>query len=91
MFFKGIKIQLTLGHHKEWINKSKTIRHTQKTSSKDLQAFLLDLETSKHLVQKMNEIKILFPEAYNLLCQFHINKNVKAKCKMLVYPRDARG
>jgi len=31
----------------------------------------------------------VFPEAYNLLCRFHIDKNVKAKCKMLVHPREA--
>ena len=32
----------------------------------------------------MNVINIVFPKARNLLCRFHINKNVKAKCKMLV-------
>jgi len=32
----------------------------------------------------MNAINIMFPKATNLLCRFHINKNVKAKCKMLV-------
>ncbi|XP_068487107.1 uncharacterized protein [Phaseolus vulgaris] len=32
----------------------------------------------------MNAINIVFPKARNLLCRFHINKNVKAKCKMLV-------
>jgi len=37
----------------------------------------------------MNAIRIVFPEAYNLLCRFHINKNVKAKCKMSVHPRKA--
>jgi len=37
----------------------------------------------------MNTIRIVFPETYNLLCQFHIDKNVKAKCKMLVHPREA--
>ena len=29
-------------------------------------------------------VKIIFPKATNLLCQFHIDKNVKAKCKTLV-------
>jgi len=43
--------QLTLDHHKEWINKSKTTRHTQKTINKVFHAFHLDLDTSKHLVQ----------------------------------------
>jgi len=32
----------------------------------------------------MNAISIVFPEVHNLLCRFHINKNVKARCKMLV-------
>jgi len=32
----------------------------------------------------MNAVKTVFPEAINLLCQFHIDKNVKAKCKILV-------
>jgi len=34
----------------------------------------------------MNVIKLVFPEACNLLCRFHINKNVSIKCKMLVIP-----
>ncbi|KAL5170754.1 Protein FAR1-RELATED SEQUENCE 6 [Glycine soja] len=29
----------------------------------------------------MNAVKIVFPKCTNLLCQFHIDKNVKAKCK----------
>ncbi|XP_052728521.1 uncharacterized protein LOC108327397 [Vigna angularis] len=33
----------------------------------------------------MNAIANVFPESYQMLCQFHILKNVKAKCKMLVY------
>ena len=37
----------------------------------------------------MNSIRVIFPEACNLLCRFHINKNVKAKCKMLVHPRES--
>ena len=28
----------------------------------------------------MNAVKIVFPEITNLLCLFHIDKNVKAKC-----------
>jgi len=32
----------------------------------------------------MNAINIVFPKATNLLCRFHINKNVKTKYKMLV-------
>ncbi|XP_068498010.1 PKS-NRPS hybrid synthetase cheA-like [Phaseolus vulgaris] len=40
-------------------------------------------------VALMNAIRMVFPEAYNLLCRFHIDKNVKTKCKMLVHPREA--
>ena len=32
----------------------------------------------------INAVKTIFPDATNLLCQFHIDKNVKAKCKTLV-------
>ena len=32
----------------------------------------------------MNEVKTIFPESTNLLCQFHIDKNVKAKCNIVV-------
>ena len=35
----------------------------------------------------INAIRIVFSEACNLLYQFHIDKNVKAKSKMLVHPR----
>jgi len=37
----------------------------------------------------MNAMKIVFFEANNLLCQFHIDKNVKAKCKPLVGKKNA--
>ncbi|KAL5127975.1 hypothetical protein HKD37_14G040311 [Glycine soja] len=32
----------------------------------------------------MNALKIVFSECTNLLCRFHIEKNVKAKCKSLI-------
>ncbi|KAH1254706.1 hypothetical protein GmHk_04G011086 [Glycine max] len=32
----------------------------------------------------MNAVKTVFPDATNLLIRFHINKNVKAKCKTLI-------
>jgi len=32
----------------------------------------------------MNVVGIVFPECYHLLCCFHIQKNVQAKCKMLI-------
>ncbi|KAH1198354.1 Protein FAR1-RELATED SEQUENCE 5 [Glycine max] len=32
----------------------------------------------------MNVVKTVFPECTNLLCRFHIDKNVKAKCKSLI-------
>ena len=37
----------------------------------------------------MNTIGVVFLEAYNILYQFHVDKNVKAKCKMIVHPREA--
>ena len=37
----------------------------------------------------MNAINVVFPEATNILCRFHINKNVKAKCRMFVDSRKA--
>ncbi|XP_004509903.1 uncharacterized protein [Cicer arietinum] len=35
----------------------------------------------------MNAVENVFPKAVNLLCLFHICKNVKAKCKMTVFPK----
>ncbi|KAH1260988.1 hypothetical protein GmHk_02G003964 [Glycine max] len=32
----------------------------------------------------MNAVKVMFSECTNLLCRFHIDKNVKAKCKSLI-------
>ncbi|KAL5170628.1 hypothetical protein HKD37_11G032293 [Glycine soja] len=32
----------------------------------------------------MNAMKTVFPESTNLLCRFHIDKNVKVKCKSLI-------
>jgi len=37
----------------------------------------------------MNAEQIVFPECTNLLCRFHIDKNVKAKCKSLVGKKNA--
>ena len=37
----------------------------------------------------MNAVKTIFPDAMNLLCRFHIDKNVKAKCKTLVAQKNA--
>jgi len=37
----------------------------------------------------MNAINVVFSEAAHLLCRFHIDKNVKAKCKMIVHPKEA--
>jgi len=37
----------------------------------------------------MNFVGIVFPECYHLLSHFHIQKNVHAKCKMLVNSVDA--
>ena len=37
----------------------------------------------------INAVKTIFPDATNLLCRFHIDKNVKAKCKTLVAQKNA--
>jgi len=37
----------------------------------------------------MNAVKTISPKSTNLLCQFHIDKNVKAKCKTLVGQKNA--
>ncbi|KAH1241928.1 PKS-NRPS hybrid synthetase [Glycine max] len=37
----------------------------------------------------MNVVKTVFPECTTLLCRFHINKNVKAKCKSLIGDKNA--
>ena len=39
----------------------------------------------------MNVVKTIFPESTNLLCRFHIDKNVKAKCKSLVGKKKCMG
>jgi len=36
-------------------------------------------------------LKTVFPESTNLLCRFHIHKNVKAKCKTLVGKKKCMG
>jgi hypothetical protein len=36
----------------------------------------------------LNAVTEVFPTSRNLLCQFHINKNVKAKCKTMVNKKD---
>jgi len=37
----------------------------------------------------INAVKNVFPECTNLLCRFHIDKNVKAKCKSLIGKKNA--
>ena len=37
----------------------------------------------------MNVVKTVFPKATNLSCRFHIDKNMKAKCKTLVGKKNA--
>ena len=37
----------------------------------------------------MNAVKYVFAETRSLLCQFYIDKNVKAKCKTYVAPKGA--
>ncbi|XP_027912854.1 uncharacterized protein LOC114172722 isoform X2 [Vigna unguiculata] len=36
----------------------------------------------------MDAVQAVFPSSSNLLCRFHIIKNVKAKCKMMVHPKE---
>ena len=36
----------------------------------------------------MNALNEVFPQSKHLLCQFHIDKNVQAKCKVLVHKKD---
>ena len=36
----------------------------------------------------MNAVLNVFPTSTNLLCQFHIAKNVKGKCKLHVHPKE---
>ncbi|KAL5194439.1 Protein FAR1-RELATED SEQUENCE 5 [Glycine soja] len=37
----------------------------------------------------MNAVKVVFLDCTNLLCSFHINKNVKVKCKSLIGQKNA--
>ncbi|KAL5142514.1 PKS-NRPS hybrid synthetase [Glycine soja] len=37
----------------------------------------------------VNAVKVVFPECKNLLCRFHIDKNVKAKSKSLIGQKNA--
>lgn len=39
----------------------------------------------------MNAVKTVFPECTNFLCRFHIDKNVKAKCKSLIGKKKCMG
>lgn len=38
----------------------------------------------------MNAVELVFPDAVNLLCLFHVCKNVKAKCNLTVFPKEKR-
>jgi len=38
-------------------------------------------------IAPINVINVVFPEAAHLLCRFHIDKNVKTKCKMIMILR----
>jgi len=50
---------------------------------------LLEVIVIEKDITLMNAVKIVFPKATNLLCRFHINKNVKTKCKTLVGKKNA--
>ncbi|KAJ1388696.1 MULE transposase domain [Sesbania bispinosa] len=57
-----------------------------------LRAMILILDTSPQVIVTdkdialMNAVEKVFPMSAHLLCQFHIARNVKAKCKLLVSP-----
>ncbi len=36
----------------------------------------------------MNAVRLVFPRAVNLLCLFHVSKNVNGKCKTTVFPKE---
>ncbi|XP_073223429.1 uncharacterized protein [Cicer arietinum] len=38
-------------------------------------------------VALLNAVEYVFPKVVNLLCLFHVCQNVKAKCKMTVFPK----
>ena len=50
---------------------------------------LLEVIVTDKDLALMNAVKIVFFESHNLLCQFHIDRNVKAKCKQHVTPKEA--
>jgi len=50
---------------------------------------LLEVIATNRDLSLMNAVKILFPDATNLLFWFHIDKNLKAKCKTLVAQKNA--
>jgi len=53
--------------------------------------FILDsyptVVVSDRDIALINAINVIFHEASNMLCHFHIDKNVKAKCKMIVHSK----
>ncbi|KAL5184873.1 Protein FAR1-RELATED SEQUENCE 5 [Glycine soja] len=50
---------------------------------------LLGVNVTDRDLSLMNAVKTVFPDCTNLLCRFHIDKNVKAKCKTLVTQKNA--
>ena len=55
-----------------------------------LNCLFIVIVTNKDLTL-MNAVKTVFPECTNLLCKFHIDKNVKAKCKSLIGQKKCLG
>ncbi|XP_027906868.1 PKS-NRPS hybrid synthetase CHGG_01239-like isoform X1 [Vigna unguiculata] len=39
-------------------------------------------------ISLMNAVQVVFPSSSNLLCRFHINKNVKSKCISIIHPKE---
>ena len=57
---------MNLDHLKEWINKFQTTRQHTHTQQQGLQAFLLDLETSKHFVQQYLHLLQALPNLFKI-------------------------
>ena len=74
---------MNLDQLKEWINKFQTTRQHAHTQQQGLQAFLLDLETSKHLVQQSPPIS--WRQIPGLFVLLFLNLKGPAKQNLCIY------
>jgi len=51
----------------------------------DVKVGVIITDADKALMRSVEEV---FPEAIQTLCTFHVTKNVKARCKRLVFPKE---